>query len=436
MASSIGSALCRIKDELDVFVPSAWIGEVCRQARYFWRDRKLPPARTVHLLLLQLLAGVSLAGLRRVAQIAASAQAIGKARMRLPVSVMIHLVEHVGTAVDEGAGCLWHGLRVILADGTCCLVEDTPQLAGKYGRARNQRGVSRSYPVPKLLALLDWSSGMIRKIIALPAHRGERSGLKRLFGDLTAGDLVMGDRGLVSFAHLALLAAAGLNGCFRLPRCLVVDPKGRAHGRRTCHLGRQDWLVCWTPAQRPAWMTKTEWGAMPAELVLRQIAVKLVRKGYRTTWSWVITTLTDPVAYPAQEIAELYERRWQVEVDFRDLKTSLRMRKLSAKTLAGVRKELLAFVLLYNLVRRIMVAAAQKQGVTPDRISFIDAARWLLWSSPGEALPTLVVNSKRRRPTEPRMVKRGRYRYARLNRPRALLRRPRHQPVVDRVAEA
>ena len=52
----------------------------------------------------------------------------------------------------------------------------------------------------------------------------------------------------------------------------------------------------------------------------------------------------------------------------------------------GVQKEILAFVVLYNLIRQVMLRAAQRQGVDVDRISFADAARWLLWSEPGAEL--------------------------------------------------
>jgi hypothetical protein len=230
----------------------------------------------------------------------------------------------------------------------------------------------------------------------------------------------------MSFAHVALMVAGGLHCCMRLPRWLLVQGHGRTHGRPVKRLGRQDWLVRWTPARRPQWMKPREWKEMPAELILRQIAFRLCRRGFRTQWAWVITTLTDPLQYPAREIIELYERRWQVEVYFRDLKQSLNFRKLSARSIAGVRKEVLAFVLMYNLVRRIMLQAAQQQAVEAERISFIDALRWLLWSEPGEALPPLVVNPKRYRPTEPRMIKGGRHKYPRLKGHRSTSKRPRH----------
>jgi hypothetical protein len=113
-----------------------------------------------------------------------------------------------------------------------------------------------------------------------------------------------------------------------------------------------------------------------------------------------------------------------IEVYFRDLKRTLKLKQTRAKSVDGVQKEILAFVVLYNLVRQVMARAAIRQGVDADRISFADAARWLLWSQPGDELIDLVVNPKRNRDTQPRMLKHGRRKYPRLNKPRARLTKP------------
>lgn len=97
---------------------------------------------------------------------------------------------------------------------------------------------------------------------------------------------------------------------------------------------------------------------------------------------------------------------------------------ISAQTVAGVRKEILAFVLLYNLIRRVMRQAADQQKVEADRVSFVDAVTWLLYSSPGEPVPKLRINRIRKRPSRPRRIKRGRHRFPQLNQPAASLRKP------------
>jgi hypothetical protein len=73
----------------------------------------------------------------------------------------------------------------------------------------------------------------------------------------------------------------------------------------------------------------------------------------------------------------LYGQRWQIETNFRHLKQTLRMDVLRCQTIEGVRKELTMYALVYNLVRLVMCEAASHQGVPVERISFVDAVRWL-----------------------------------------------------------
>lgn len=443
MAGSIGAALAQIKQELDQWIDQATMDRVCREEGHRWRVRVLDPLRTVHLMLLQLLAQVGLSGLRHVAQLAVSAQAVCAARQRLPLGVLLKLLEQscslacAGAGAAEKGGQLWQGLRVFLADGMSVLAPDTPALRGKFGKGSNQHGESCSYPLPKLLdfgelsraALLDFGSGLVRQVITLPHARNEKTCLARLLSHLSPGDLLLCDRGLSSFAHVALMVQRQIACCIGLPLWLSVIGKGKGCHRRLKRLGENDLLAGYPLAgrikgdRRPTWMSKRAWSALPAELILRQVNLRVRRPGFRNQWLRVITTLSDAKLYPAAAIAELYARRWQVEVYFRDLKVTLGMKQLSSRTVLGMRKEVVAFMLLYNLVRQVMARAAQAQGVTPDRISFIDAARWLLWAPADGALPKLRINRKRSRPGEPRVLKHGRRKYPQMTRPREALRK-------------
>jgi hypothetical protein len=111
-----------------------------------------------------------------------------------------------------------------------------------------------------------------------------------------------------------------------------------------------------------------------------------------------------------------------VEVNLRRLKQTLKMDVLRCATWRGVWKELLTFVIVYNLVRRVMVEASRRQAVEPDRISFVDALRWLREARRGEKLPRLKVNQERRGRLEPRVKKRRPKPYDLMNKPRPVLR--------------
>ena len=249
----------------------------------------------------------------------------------------------------------------------------------------------------------------------IPVGLGEQSTLTRVLDPMAAGDALLLDAGLVGFAQFATLAKRGVHFLAQLPRRLVVHGRGRGTRRRTGRPARGDLLVRWDkPDRRPDWMGQADWDALPASLPLRQLALELHRPGFRSKWIWVLTSLTDPAADPATSLADLYAQRYAVETGFRDLKATLGMGKLSAKSVDGVTKQLLGFAILYNLVRRVMAEAAARQGVPPDRVSFVDAARVLLFDPPGRPVPPLRVNPRRRRPTQPRARKHGGYRFPKM----------------------
>src|SRR5262249_33426954 len=188
-------------------------------------------------------------------------------------------------------------------------------------------------------------------------------------------------------------------------------------------LGKHDQVVeYYKPARRPGWMTEQEYDALPGAVLVRELRIDVRRPGCRVEQITLVTTLLDGRRYPKRALAKVYGRRWQVETDLRHLKQTLKLDVLRCQTVAGVVKELKMFVIAYNLVRRVMVQASRRQGVAPDRISFVDALRWLRHAKPGEQLPRLIVNPERPGRTEPRVKKRRGKAYKLLTKPREKLR--------------
>jgi hypothetical protein len=125
------------------------------------------------------------------------------------------------------------------------------------------------------------------------------------------------------------------------------------------------------PPRKPGWMTDDEYAELPATILIREVRVRLTEPGLRVKDLVLVTTLLDAVRYPPSMIAAMYGLRWSAEVNLRHLKQTLGLDVLRSHTLAGVTKELHAFVIIYNLVRRIMGEAGRKQKVQPTRISFV-----------------------------------------------------------------
>ncbi len=144
--------------------------------------------------------------------------------------------------------------------------------------------------------------------------------------------------------------------------------------------------------------------------------------GFRTRVVTLATTLLDGVVYPTADLAILYFRRWSVETHRRELKQAMKMDVLRCKAVEGVLKELTVYALAYDLVRATILEAARRQEVAAERISFVDALRWLAGARAGEPLPALVVNPHRPERFEPRSTKRRPKTYPWLTVPRHELR--------------
>ena len=157
---------------------------------------------------------------------------------------------------------------------------------------------------------------------------------------------------------------------------------------------------------------------------MRVVRYRVESPGFRVGEVAVVTTLLDAEAYPAEDVATLYFRRWLVEVNFKHIKITMKMDVLRCETVDGVLKELAMFALVYNLVRSVTTEAARAQGVAPERISVIDAIRWLIGrEDEGGDVAKLVANPSRPGRVEPRVVKRRPKKYHRMSKPRSELRK-------------
>jgi hypothetical protein len=440
MAATISAVLQRIKSDVAEFLPDAMVQDACRQVGHVWRRRQLDPVLTLHLFILQVLHfNTALSHLRHLSKAPMTAAGYCKARMRLPLGALQVLLRQSSAAmrcaaVDGQSLCC--GLRVFLVDGSSTITPDTPALDKFFGHPTGQKK-GCSFPVPKLLGLFDAFTGLIVEVLCLPLFTHEMSQVWKVHPLLGPGDLLVGDRGFCSYVHLALLHLKSIQACFRMHQRQIVSfqvnrkkhrkgQKGKPRSKFLKRLGKQDQLVCWDQPprhQKPKWIGLKQYLSLPATLTLRELHYRLEAKGQRTREVTIVTTLLDPLLYPKEKIAQLYGIRWQVETHLAELKTTLKMRKLKSQTVAGVQKELAVYCLVYNLVHAVMLKAAQKQQVTPDRISFLDTVRWLLSARVGEEMPKLLVNPTRPNRHEPRVIKDLQDTYRKMSRPRSYLRR-------------
>jgi hypothetical protein len=440
---SIQKALKRIKASVANALPEATVRSLVADLSRPYLDRTLTPVVTTYLFLQQVLHGnTATSHLRHLSGLDFTDSAYCQARQRLPVGFFHRLHQAVlapcRRQADRGRAARWHGRRVYVLDGSSFSMPDADELREQFGQPGGQ-APGCGFPTAHLLVQFDLADGFLLRAVAAPWRTHDLRQAAVMHQDLRPGDVLLGDRAFCSYAHLALCARRGLHGLFRAHQKLIISfrPRRRHAGpgkvrpedtglprsRWVRKLGKNDQLAeYFKPKDKPAWMTVEQYAALPDAIVVRELRFAVRVPGRRTRLITMVTTLVDAEAYPAKELARLYAQRWQVEINLRHLKQTLGMDVLRCRTFPGVMKELLMFVVTYNLVRRVMVEAARRQEVAANRISFVDALRWLRQAKGGEEVPRLRVNPERAGRYEPRVRKRRPKQYDLMRKPRAVLR--------------
>jgi hypothetical protein len=440
---SIQRVLAQIKDDWTAFLSEEHLTRVCRESGATWRNRALSPVTTIYVFLLQVLHGnTAMTNLPRLSGKRFTPAAYCQARQRLPLPVLRRLLEETGLPVrTQPAGPSgWHGHRTWLIDGSSCSMPDTPALQKHFGQPTGQKK-GCGFPVAHLLVLFEAASGRLLDVLVSPWRINDLTRVRELHAYLQRGDILLADRGFCSYAHLATLAQQGVHVVLRMKRSQIVDFRphrpaarnerdvGRPRSTWLARCGHHDQLVMWhRPQTVSRTMTPAQHAALPAWVVVRELRYRVRTPGFRTRQVTLATTLLNPQAYPAAELAALYRQRWQVETNLGYLKQTLGLAVLKSQTVPGVQKEILIFALVYNLVQSARLAAAVRQGVPRERISFLDALRHLRWPLAATAPPDVWVNPLRPNRYEPRVRKRRSPEYSLMTQPRAKLRQALRRP--------
>jgi hypothetical protein len=183
-----------------------------------------------------------------------------------------------------------------------------------------------------------------------------------------AGDIFLGDKGFCSYFDIAKLQKdRGVDSVVTLAWRKPVN-------RKTClkELGADDLLPVWSKPRYKEVLSypREAWENLPDRVVMRQIKVQVNQPGSRCKEFYIVTTLTDPAKYPVEEIAALYFKRWEVELFFRDIKTTMGFDILRCKSPEMIRKEVLMYFIAYNCIRRLMYEAANSASIEMRTISF------------------------------------------------------------------
>jgi len=430
---SIQAALKRIKSQHQTFLPEHIVNQFCEKIGYTFRNRVLGPAETFCLFFLQILHGnIACSALRIICGSEITASAYCQARQRLPLeffsNILKWMCEHFNDITSEDT--LWNGHRVFLVDGSCFSMPDTPELQSQFPQPCRQKP-GCGFPVGKFLLMINHSTGMIRDLFTCSLNNHELSQVHNLHPQLKEKDVLVGDRGFCSYIHIALLFMRKIHPVMRIHQRMITDfTPNRPHGTKNTKslprtpwikaLGKNDQLVWWLkPKKCPSTISQKMFEKLPDKICVRELQYEVIAKGYRSRTVKLVTTLLDSEKYSLEDLAKLYMQRWQIEVNLRDLKTTMGLDVLKCKSVEGVLKELYMFMMVYNMIQTIRMRSAAKQNVEYHRISFIDALRWLKQNKLSSAIPDLLINiSRPTRKPHPRVLKRRRTEYTLMTKPR------------------
>ena len=348
------------------------------------RERQFPPTETLSMFLAQAMSedrscqkAVNDAAIKRVVGgLSPCSTATGgycQARQRLPLEMVSTLVRYTGELMSDQVPdqWRWHGKRVHLIDGTTVTMPDTLANQGAYPQQGGQKP-GLGFPISRIVGVICLSSGALLNASLGPClgkGTGEQHLLRTMIDTFKSGDLVMGDAYFGTYFLLAALLDQDVDAVFEQlgARKRVTD------FRQGKPLGPKDHLVQWSkPKLKPTWMKQEDYDNAPEHLTIRELKIED---------KILITTLLSAKAFPKHELKELYKKRWHVEVDLRNIKTTLGMDTLSCKSPEMAEKEMWVYFLAYNLIRLLMAQSALLSNILPRLLSFKHTVQlWLAWS--------------------------------------------------------
>jgi hypothetical protein len=279
------------------------------------------------------------------------------------------------------------------------------------------------------VAIIALATGVVLEL-AMCSYSGKGTGehglLRQLMHVFKKGDVVLGDCYYASFFLIATLMQMDVDVVFPIHAARNHD------FRRGKRLGKKDHLAEWKKPARPEWMDKETYRSYPEFIRLREVSIVHEHPGFRSKTRTVVTTFLNSKAVTGDDLKELYDLRWFIEINLSFIKQTMRMDILRCKTPAMVKKEVWAHILAYNLIRKIMAQAAMRHDKNPREISFKLAlqvfyafrqAGILYESDPriyDRMLKAIAYKRINNRPgrAEPRMVKRRPKAFPRLKHPR------------------
>lgn len=352
------------------------------------RERVYTPLKTLFTFIKQVLnpdksckkavAGVVVEELNKGRKISSSTGPYCKARQRLPEEAIQELVKEVGRSSKNKTPFKWkpYGRELKALDGSTNKMADTLSNQIEYPQHKKQEK-GAGFPILRYVAVMSLTMGTVLNY-AIGAYKGKGTGESSLFREIIdsieENDIILGDAYFPSYFLLSDIISRKADGIFR--------GQGQRHYdfRKGDKLGKNDHIVSWKKPKKPEWMDEKNYAAYPDEIRVREF--KVAGKVY-------VTTLLNYKKYFKKELVQIYQRRWEVEINLKSIKDIMNMDMLSCKTPEMVRREIGIHFLAYNFIRVLMAEACVKHNSLPWQVSFKGTVQLL-----NEFMPYFLVSTK------------------------------------------
>jgi hypothetical protein len=269
----------------------------------------------------------------------------------------------------------WNGRSVFIVDGSHVSMPDTEENQAMYPQPSTQQpGIG--FPLARITVALSLATGACHDLAIAPYQgkgTGEKTLFRRMYDTLKPGDVVLADALFDDYFIACELCQRGID--------LVARVQHERTGSRIAQSGPDGDIIVWQRPNKPRGMTGEQYRRYPKQLVMRQVAVDARDKNNRVQQFKVLTTILD-VSIGGEQIGDLYEYRWNGEVDIRSIKSTMQMDILRCKTPDMVHKEIWTHLLAYNLLRTVMAVVADQNDIEPRQVSFKGAKQALTAFAP------------------------------------------------------
>jgi len=299
------------------------------------------------------------------------------ARSRIPTSVLSALARRAAEELQMSVAnrWKWNGRSVFILDGSSVSMPDTPENQAIYPQPP-QQAAGLGFPLARIAVLLSLATGACHDL-AIAAYEGKGTGetslFRRMYDSLKPGDVVLADALFDDYFIACELCNQGID--------LVARAQYERTGSWAAESRPDGDILVWQRPKKPRGMTGEQYRSYPKHLLMRQVTVDARDKNNRVEQFRVVTTILAR-SIDGKQIGDLYERRWEGEVDIRSIKCTMQMDILRCKTPDMVHKEIWTHLLAYNLLRTVMAVAANENDIEPRKVSFKGAKQTLTAFAP------------------------------------------------------